>query len=158
MGVHGQGTVQLAAPQHLDQERLPDEAPLAKGFRGDLGARLEDGAQTLDVHHGEVRARRVAEPLELGNPALQGHLAPFEPELGVVARAPALGAPPGGLALPRRPAPADAAPGPFRALRRLQVMELHSATSSTRTRCETLRIMPRISGRSSLTTESRIRC
>ena len=43
------------------------------------------------------------------------------------------------------------------------MMQLHlvpspSGTSSTRTRCETLAIIPRISGLSSLTTESRRRC
>src|SRR5439155_18708245 len=125
---------------------------------GDLGARIEGGPEPLHIDDGVLLPGGVAEPLQLGDPALQGHLPALEPQLWVVPRTPALGAPAGGLALPGRAASPHAPARLLRPLRRLQVVELHSVTSSTRTRWETLRIMPRISGRSSLTTESCIRC
>src|SRR5262249_48319644 len=125
---------------------------------GDLGTGLERRPQPLDVHDRELLARGVPKALQLRHAALQGHLPALEPELRVVARAPALGASAGCLALPGRAAAAHTAAVPLGALRGLEVMELHSSTSSTVTRWETFRTMPRISGRSSFTTESRIRC
>src|SRR4249919_721473 len=165
MRADGERLVDLAARQDLDRPTLADEAVLEQGLRVDLA--LEHLAERAHVHDGLLDAVRVREALELGHAALERHLATLEPRLRVVARAPALGAPARGLA-PRAVL--------LGALRGLEVMQLHDdvlprlrlvappsslpspGTSSTRTRWCTLAIMPRISGRSSLITQSRIRC
>jgi hypothetical protein len=99
----------------------------------------------------------VGEPSLLRHPTGQRHLpalvAGLLPVLGEIPlRSPARGLPlAGGLA---------SAHATTRALRTgsgAQVMKPHSLTSSTSTRWATLEIIPRISGRSSFTTEWRIR-
>src|SRR5581483_6491384 len=168
---HHQRAVELATSEHLDRPALPDQPVGEQRLRVDLPA-LEHPGQRLDVHHRVLDPVAVGKALQLGDAALQRHLAALEPELGVVAGAVALGASPSGLAARAGSAATDPLAVLPRPLGRAEVMELHvcspfsrprcfappSGTSSTFTRWWTLAIMPRISGLSSLTTESLTRC
>src|SRR6266542_586809 len=156
----GQGLVQLALPQDLHRGPLPDHAPVPEQLGRDLGAAFEGFGEAPHVHHGPRHAVGVGEPLQLGNAALERHLAALEAGLGIVAGSVALGAPAGRLPLPgglSSTQPASRANG---SLGGAQVVDLHVAspsTSATLTRWATLAIMPRTSGRSSWRTEWRIR-
>src|SRR6266487_3840380 len=111
----------------------------------------------VEVHHRPGDLVRAVEAPQLGHAALERHLAALEADAHVAPGVGALGAPAGGLTLSRglTAALADAlGPG---AGSGTQVMQLHSGTSSTFTRWETLNSMPRISGRSSCSTTSCIR-
>src|SRR5439155_27257549 len=110
------------------------------------------------VHHGPFLPVRIGEPLQLRNAPGQRHLAPLEADLGLVASLVALGAAPRGLSLARGDPSPHALAGPPRAGRRPQVVQLHVEISSTSTRWRTLAIIPRISGRSSFSTLSPMRC
>src|SRR6266540_646700 len=153
-----QGHGQFAVAQDLHRAPLPHQSALPQDLRGHLVAGFERLAQRPDVHHGPFDPVDVGEPLELRHPALQGHLAALEPELLVVAGLVALRPPAGGLALAGGLAPALPAAIPRGALRRAEVVQLHPSTSSTVTRWATARTIPRISGRSSFTTVSLMRC
>src|SRR5581483_2293619 len=134
--------------------------------------RLEHSGQRLDVHDGVLDPVAVGEALQLGDAALERHLPSLEAGLGVVAGPVALGASSRGLAAGPRPPAADPLAVLAGTFGRSKVMQLHSrpspsrarrlalpsGTCSTLTRCWTLAIMPRISGRSSLITESLTRC
>src|SRR5438093_169143 len=134
-----------------------DQAAGQHGGGIDLAA-LEGLSQGLHVHHRVLDPVSIGEALQLGNASLERHLAALEPQLGVVAGAVALGPPARRLSLAGGPAPAHPPPPPGGTGSGTEVMELHRATSSTFTRWLTLAIMPRISGRSSFTTESPRRC
>src|SRR5581483_6477872 len=144
---------QLTAAEHLDQTVLVDEA----GGPEALGADLVPG-QALDgveVHDVVLDAERVLEPLELGDALLQGELTALEAGLDRVARALTLGAAAGRLAALAGYAAADPPTGSGGPVRRLELVNLHRAfstsESSTSTRCGTRATMPRISGRSGST-------
>src|SRR5438046_2120899 len=150
-----------APPEHLHRQPVPNQPPVSKDLGADLGPGLERLGQPVHVHHRELPAVRVGEALELRDPALQRHLSALEALLGLVAGLETLRAPAGRLALAGGLATTHPLPVPNSALGRPQMMELHPsspATSSTFTRWATLAIIPRISGRSSFTTESRRRC
>src|SRR5690606_2900566 len=115
------------------------------------GSAVRVNRQLLDLE-------AVPEPLQLGQAPVDRGLAALEAGRDLLAGVRTFGAPAGGLPL-----------GPFTAAHprlgrpaarcRPQVMHLdrHSSTSSTRTRWLTVKIIPRISGRSSLTTTSLMR-
>src|SRR3954454_18167945 len=147
----------LPAPEDLDGPALADEAGLEHrpGIRLAVRERLR---QPVHVHDRVLDAVGVAEALELRHPADQRDLAALESELRVVAGEVALRSAAGGLSFSGSLAAADARARRVRTLRGPEVMELHPDTSSTSTRWRTFSIMPRISGRSSLTTESFMRC
>src|SRR2546426_2695448 len=150
--------VDIAAREHLYGPALAREPVRVERFGRDLplGVVL---AEHLDVHHGVFDPVWVGEPFQLRHPALQRHLTALEPGRDVLASAGSLRAASGGLAAGPGPSAPDALSLFRRALCGTQMMELHHAsTSSTSTRCRTFAIMPRISGRSSFTTESLIRC
>src|SRR5262245_2011858 len=152
-----QGDRQLAAPEHLDGGALAGQARLDQPFGVDAAALGEGGGEPVEVHHRPDDLVGPVEAPQLGHAALERHLAALEADAHVRPGVGALGAPAGGLALARGFATALAdAIGPG-AGRGTQVMQLHSGTSSTFTRWETLNSMPRISGRSSCSTTSCIR-
>src|SRR6266498_3507498 len=152
-----QGDRQLAVPEDLHGGALAGQARLDQGVRVDATALGEGGGEPVEVHHRPGDLVRAVEAPQLGHAALERHLAALEADAHVAPGVGALGAPAGGLALARGLAAALAdALGPG-AGSGTQVMQLHSGTSSTFTRWETLNTMPRISGRSSCSTTSRIR-
>src|SRR2546426_5249457 len=107
----GQGLVQLAFPQDLHRGALPGHASAPEQLGRDLRAPLEGIGQAPHVHHGPRHSVGVGEPLQLGNPALERHLAALEAGLGVVAGSPAPGAPARRLSLASGPASAPPAAG-----------------------------------------------
>src|SRR3954453_22194998 len=147
---------ELPSRKHLDGSPLADEPGCEHAGRVRRSAR-ERRREPVDVHDRVLDAVGVVEALELRDPADQRDLPALETELGVVPREIALRPAAGGLALTGCLAAADAFARLRRALGGPQVMELHPDPSSTSTRWRTFSIMPRISGRSSLTTESFIR-
>src|SRR6266567_5470236 len=152
-----QGDRQLAVPEDLHGGALAGQARLDQGVRVDATALGEGGGEPVEVHHRPGDLVRAVEAPQLGHAALERHLAALEADAHVAPGVGALGAPAGGLTLSRglTAALADAlGPG---AGSGTQVMQLHSGTSSTFTRWETLNSMPRISGRSSCSTTSCIR-
>src|ERR1700674_5695186 len=98
-----------------------------------------------EAHFVEALAENVVEPA-LGQPAMQRHLPAFEALDGNAGTGLlALDAAPAGLALAGTDAAADAAPDLARAGIVAQLAQLHrSSPSTTRTRCPTLAIMPRV--------------
>src|SRR4051795_1043928 len=156
MGPNGQRLVDLAAPQHLDLRALVGQPMCVQLGGRDLA--VEVRGEHLDVHRRVLHPVGVREPLELRDPALVGHLTALEVRRDVLARAGALRAAARGLAARAgTPAP-DAGALRLGALGGMQMVELHPQTSCTVTRWRTFAIMPRISGRSSLTTVSCIWC
>src|SRR5829696_5012891 len=142
----------LAVAEHLDRGVLAGQAGRDQAGGVDPAALGEGGLEPVQVDHRPLDLVGVGEPAQLGDAALERHLAALEPDPDLRPGLGALGAPAGRLALAGRRTTPLAGPvlgGPGR---RAQVMQLHSSTSSTSTRWETLKIMPRISGRSSLTT------
>ena len=137
-------------------------APLAtRSSTVDLAAVREQLGEPVQVDDLVLGAERVLEAPQLGQPHVQRHLAALEAGRHLVAGLGALGAATGGLALGALTA-THAGLGGLGARRRAQVVDLecvirHQSTSSTVTRCDTVKTMPRISGRSSLTTTSSIR-
>src|SRR6266540_3491747 len=169
VGLDGQGPSDVASGQHFHRPSAVDQAARQHGGGIDLTT-LERLGQRLHIHHRVLDPVAVGEALQLGQATLERHLAALEPQLGVVAGAVPLGPPARRLALAGGPAPADA-PLPLRGTGSgTEMMELHPFSclplfaerpldvSSTFTRWLTLAIMPRISVRSSLTTESPRRC
>src|SRR3954466_3509981 len=149
----------LAGPEDLDELAASYGALRREHVRVDLAAVREQRREPVQVDDLVGHLGRVLEPLELRHPHVERHLAALERRGHLVARLGALGAAAGGLAL-RTLAPTDAGLRLVRAGSRPQVMDLegHSySTSSTDTRCWTVLTIPRISGRSSLTTTSRRR-
>src|SRR5215472_2265753 len=170
----------LTVAQHLDQLAGAHRALGGQAVGGDVAAVGEELGQPPGVDDlvGGLELR-VGKALQLRHPAVQRHLAALEGRRHPAAGPGALGAPARGLAL----APLAAAdPGPrlARTRGRAEVMELQApvttgttgtpatvavlarachaqSTSSTVTRWRTAWIMPRNSGRSSLTTTSPIR-
>src|SRR6185436_9569243 len=151
---HGQLLVELAVAQDLDQlRRTRHQALILERFDGDL-AGVEAGRKIAHVDGEDLLLEPIVGEAALGNAAGHRRLAAFEPRLGnaVVsgARLLALLALAGGLVETRAVTTAEALLVADRALVRLQRMKsrthffcLYSA-ASTFTRCETLRIMPRI--------------
>src|SRR6266545_7232268 len=150
---HLQRDRDLAAAEHLHRRALAGEALADHRLRVDAALR-QGGGEPLHVHHRPAHLVRVGEAPQLGHAPLQRHLAALEADTHPASGAGALGAPAGGLALAGGLAPALAGPGGGRTGCRAQMMQLHSFTSSTSIRWETFLSMPRISGRSSLTTTS----
>src|SRR6266498_1366901 len=140
VGPNLQGNRQLTVPEDLHGGALAGQTGLDQRVRVDATALGEGGGQPVEVHDRPGDLVRAVEAPQLGHAALERHLAALEADAHVRPGVGALGAPPG--------------PG---AGRGTQVMQLHSGTSSTFTRWETLNTMPRISGRSSCSTTSRIR-
>src|SRR5450756_2088910 len=141
---------ELAGAQDLHRG-TPANAAHATG-REQLG-------QPVEVDHLVFGAKPVRKPLQLGQPHVQRHLAALEAVGDVLAGAGALGAAAGSLALGALAAP-DPGLRRMRAGSRPQMVDLKrhdQSTSSNVTRCLTVAIMPRISGRSSLTTVCEIR-
>src|SRR5919201_499343 len=136
VSANGQGLVQRAVAQDLHRTRGGDHALGSEQFRRDLGPRVEGLAQSAHVHHRPQGAVRVAEALELGDAALEGHLSALEPGLRIVPGPVALGAAACGLALPRGLAPAEPSARADGSLGRPKVVDLHPSppTSSTLTR------------------------
>src|SRR5690606_10143025 len=125
--------------------------------------------QGRQVHDLVLDAEGVGEAAKLRQPHVQRHLPAFEADGHLVAGLGALGASTGRLAL-RSLTTADAGARGLGTGRGAQVVELQRSccvlvlgaheihsTSSNVTRWVTVRIMPRISGRSSFTTESPMR-
>src|SRR6266540_357261 len=157
VGPNLQGDRQLAVPEDLDRGALAGQTGLDQTLRVDATALGEGGAEPVEVHHRPGDLVGGVEAPQLGHAALERHLATLEADSHFPSGVRALGAPAGGLALARGLAAALAdAVGPGTG-RGTQVMQLHSGTSSTFTRWETLNSMPRISGRSSCSTTSCIR-
>src|SRR5918996_4293406 len=157
VGPHLQGHRDLPVAEHLDRGALAGQAGRDQPVRVDAAAARERRLEPVQVDHRPADLVGVGEPAQLGDPALERHLAALEADPDLPPGLGPLGAPAGRLALARGIAAALADPVLGRPGRRAQVMQLHSSTSSTSTRWETLKIMPRISGRSSLTTLSPIR-
>src|SRR5437867_7289688 len=128
---HGQGLVQLALPQDLHRGALPGHASAPEQLGRDLRAPLEGFGQAPHVHHGPRHSVGVGEPLQLGNPALERHLAALEAGLGVVAGSVAFGASAGRLSLSSGLASTQPASRANRSLGRAQVVDLHGASPST---------------------------
>src|SRR2546430_5514381 len=156
---HLQGhAVELAGTQYLDRVALADRARFDQLDRADRPAVREQLRQPLQVDHLVRDLEAVPEALELGQPHVDGHLPTLERRRDVLPGLGTLGAAARGLALGPLAAthPGLGGLGPRR---RAQVVDLdrHYSTSSTFTRWVTVKIMPRISGRSSFTTTSLIR-
>src|SRR6185295_17514129 len=112
----------------------------------------------VQVDHLEGDLEPVAEALELRQPHVDGHLPALEGRRHVLAGLRPLRTAAGSLALRALTATHAGLRG-LGTGRRAEVVDLdrHYSTSSTFTRWFTAKIMPRISGRSSLTTTSLIR-
>src|SRR3954451_16272720 len=151
---------QFTVAEDLEPLALADGAGVDQ--LGDTdGATLRE--QLLQLGHVDdlvLDPEAVLEALELRQPHVDRHLAALERRRDLVAGLGALGATSGRLALGRLTATHAGLLG-VRTRGRLQVMNLQVAhnqsTSSTVTRWVTVLTMPRISGRSSLTTVSCIR-
>src|SRR5437764_4135947 len=141
VGLHLQGSGQLAPAQDLHQPLLGHQALGAQRVRGHLVA--IEGLEGVEVDHRVLDAEGILETLELGHAAGQRHLAALEPDGHCAAGGLALHAPTRGLAALAGDAAADAATGLGGPLRRLQIVNFHLPTSSTSTRCGTRAIMPR---------------
>src|SRR5215216_2486099 len=157
VGPHLKGHRDLAGAEDLDRGALAGQAGRDQPVGVDPAALGERGLEPVQVDHRPVDLVGVGEPAQLGHAALERHLAALEADPDLRPGVGALGAPAGRLALARGRAAPLAHPVPGGPGSRAQVMQLHSSTSSTSTRWETLKIMPRISGRSSLTTTWPIR-
>src|SRR4029079_4952149 len=151
----------LARAEDLDELTLADGALGHQGLDGDLAAVREQLGQPVQVDHLVLGAERVLEAPQLRQPHVQGHLTALEPGRDLVAGLGALGPATCGLALraltATDPGPRGLGPGSRPQVVDLEWVVRHQSTSSTVTRCDTVLTMPRISGRSSLTTTSPIR-
>src|SRR4051794_6172937 len=149
---------QLAGAQDLDRLAAPDRAGLGELQRTDLAAVREQLGEPIQVHDLEDDLVAVLEALQLRQAHVDGHLPTLERRRDVLPGLGTLGTPTGGLAL-RALTATHAGLRCLGAGRRAEVVDLdrHYSTSSTVTRWFTAKIMPRISGRSSLTTTSLIR-
>src|SRR5690606_13824842 len=150
----------LALTQHLDGLVLADSALGDEILDRDGAALGEQLLQGRQVHDLVLDAEGVGEAAELGQPHVQRHLPALEADGHLVTGLGALGAATRGLALGSLTT-ADAGARGLGTGRGAQVVELQRAlvgishvqsTSSNVTRWVTVRIMPRISGRSSFTT------
>src|SRR6266487_1361811 len=160
VGAHLQGDADVPVAGHLHRGALAGQASADQAVRVDAAPLGEGGRQPLQVDHRPVDLVGVLEAAQLRQAPLQRHLATLETDRHGAAGLGALGAPAGGLALARALTTALAHPLLGRAGSGAEVVQLHSFTSSTfstLTRWETLKTMPRISGRSSWTTTSRMR-
>src|SRR6185312_11333216 len=155
---HRQRDAEVAVAEHLHRLVAPDGAGLDELLRTHRTALGEQRAEVADVHDLVLHPETVAEALELGQPHVQRHLPALEAGRDVLASARALRTAAGGLAALAALATADAPLGLVGPRRRTQVVDLdrHQDTSSTVTRCRTVRIMPRICGVSSRSTDWRI--
>src|SRR5947207_10707561 len=97
MRANGERLVDVAAGEHLHRAALPDEPVLQQRVGRDLAGLVVLG-QHLDVHHGELLAVGVLEPLQLRQATLEGHLPALEPGGNALPRAGPLRSPSGGLA------------------------------------------------------------
>src|SRR5512132_4564158 len=149
---HLEGHRDLALAEDLDRGALAGQAGRDQPVGVDAAALGERRLEPVQVDHRPVDLVGADEPAQLGHAALERHLAALEADPDLLAGLGALGAPAGRLAFAGGRASPLAHPVPGGPGGRAQVMQLHSSTSSTSTRWETLKIMPRISGRSSLTT------
>src|SRR5438046_318983 len=133
MGSHRERSGELAPTEDLDQATLGNEPVGAQDTRVDVGTDVE-AFERVEVHDDVLHAERVPEALGLRRAAVQRRLAAFEAWRDGVARAGALHAASCRLpALARDPAP-DPPARLLRTGRRLQIVDLHEETSSTRTR------------------------
>src|SRR6516225_2482714 len=146
MGRHPHRPGEGALPEHLDQRLRADQTGLHQGL--DRDGVLPEGLEGRQVDRRVADPERVGEALELRDPLHQGQLAALEAGRHGVAGLLSLRAAAGRLVALAAGAAAHPALGLGGTLGRRQVVELHFATSSTRTRCGTRAIMPRISGRS----------
>src|SRR3712207_184761 len=148
-------TTQLARAEDLDRLVAADRTGLGEFRRADLAAVGEQLGEPVQVHDLEDDLVLVLEALELRQTHVQRHLAALERRGDVLTGAGALGTAAGGLALGALTA-THTGLGGLGSGRRAQVVNLdrHYSTSSTLTRWFTVKIMPRISGRSCLTTTS----
>src|SRR6185312_7426347 len=155
---HRQRDAEVAVAEHLDRLVAPDGAGLDQLLRTHRAALGEQRAEVADVHDLVLHPEAVAEALELGQPHVQRHLPALEAGRDVLARARALGATTGRLAALAAFTAADPGLGRLGPRCRTQIVDLdrHQDTSSTVTRWRTVRIMPRICGVSSRSTDWRI--
>src|SRR5690348_5409742 len=153
----GERAIHSAVAQHLEHAlglRLADESVRGQGLRVDLLAIGED-LEVAQVDDDVFLAEGVLEPAQIRHACRKPCLAALEMRRDARTRAGllALLAAPGRLDMAGAMPTTDALAPVARASGRSQFVESHSAaTSSTRTRCETLLTMPRITGVSSCST------
>src|SRR5579875_2136824 len=136
----------VPAPEDLHERALPHEARVGELVGAEV--RRADGVERVEVHRRVLDTEGIGEAAQLRDPLHERELPALEPCRDGVACPLPLGAPPSGLAALSCGAPPHPALGPPRAGGRRQIVQLHSVTSSTRTRWGTRASIPRISGRS----------
>src|SRR6478735_6661888 len=159
----------LARTEHLHREAVTDGTLGDEVGDGHLTALREEQLQAVQVHDLVLRAERVLESAELREAHVHRHRAALETLRDLVTGLRALGTTTSGLALGALTT-TDAGLGGLGSGGRTQVVDLEGglarllgvvghgqSTSSTDTRCVTVLTIPRISGRSSLTTTSPMR-
>src|SRR6476661_2441868 len=164
----------LAGAENLDRGVVADRTLGHEVGDGHIAALGEQGGQLVQVDDLELHAEGVLEATQLGQAHVQRHGATLETLRDLVAGLGALGATAGGLALGALTA-THAGLGGLGTRGGTQVVHLEGSalgcgsglgglllchgqsTSSTATRCVTVLTIPRISGRSSLTTTSPMR-
>src|SRR5829696_313843 len=159
----------LARAEHLHREAVTDGTLGDEVGDGHLTTLREEQLQAVQVHDLVLRAERVLESAQLRKTHVHRRRAALEALGNLVAGAGALGATTGGLALGALTT-TDTGLGGLGSGGRTQVVDLEGglarllgvvshdqSTSSTDTRCVTVLTIPRISGRSSLTTTSPMR-
>src|SRR6476661_514096 len=159
----------LARAEHLHREAVADGTLGDEVGDGHLTTLREEQLQAIQVDDLVLRAERVLEATQLRKAHVHRHRAALETLRDLVASAGALGTTTGGLALGALTT-TDAGLGGLGSGGRTQVVDLEGglarllgvvghgqSTSSTDTRCVTVLTIPRISGRSSLTTTSPMR-
>src|SRR5688572_13104698 len=122
----GQLLRDVAAGEDLDAAGAADQAVLAEQLRRDVRTRLEPLGNRIEVHHRILDAEGIVEAA-LRHPAVQRHLAAFEPALVLEARTglrPLVTAS-RRLAVARSLAAADPLLGVLGALGRLEIAEIH---------------------------------
>jgi len=132
-----QQAFEILVERMTDQARrvgVLDQAAVEHRLQGYLRTRLEGVSKRLDLHFLIFDAEEVREPALERQPAHQWQLSALEirPRAAPGARALALGASAGGLALPGRDAAADALAPPLRAVRRGQIGECDSSSKRNR--------------------------
>src|SRR6478609_258922 len=165
---HGHRDGDLAGAEHLDQLAVTHGTLGHEGLDGDVATLGEQRRDAVEVHDLVLGAERVLEAAKLRHPHVHRHLTALKALGHLVTGTRALGATTGGLALASL-ATTHAGLGGLGTRRGPKVVHLQrggvllrglshdQSTSSTATRWSTVRTIPRISGRSSLTTTSPMR-
>src|SRR5450759_981418 len=151
----------LAGAQHLDELAIADGALGHQILDRHVAALREQHRDAVKVDDLVLGAERVLEATELGKPHVHRHLPALEALGNLVARLRALGTAASGLSLAALTTTHTSLGGLGTGsgakvvnLQRGRFFGHVQSTSSTATRCLTVLTIPRISGRSSLTTTS----